>query len=39
MNTRRTLATLCLLALAAPPARAGDSKIPLWSGTPVTMWS
>ena len=35
MNAR-TLAALSLLALAAPPASAND-KIPLWSGTPVTI--
>jgi hypothetical protein len=37
MNARRTLAALSLLALAAPAARAADDKIPLWSGTPVTI--
>ena len=36
MNARRILAALCLIALAAPPARA-DDKLPLWSGTPVTI--
>jgi len=35
MNARQILAPLFLLALA-PPARA-DDKIPLWSGTPVTI--
>jgi hypothetical protein len=36
MNIRSILAALFLLVLAAPPARA-DDKIPLWSGTPVTI--
>jgi len=36
MNVRRILATLALLTLAAPAARA-DDKIPLWNGTQVTI--
>ena len=36
MNARQILAALFLLALASP-ARADDKKIPLWSGTPVTI--
>ena len=36
MATRRTLAALSLLALVTPAAHA-DEKLPLWSGTPVTI--
>jgi hypothetical protein len=36
MNARPILAALCLFTLAAPFARA-DDKLPLWSGTPVTI--
>jgi hypothetical protein len=36
MNARAILATLSLLSFAVLPAHA-DDKLPLWSGTPVTI--